>query len=105
MTGVTFVTLGNGQVAVVTAAGYETFDDFRAAADYAARPEPDESPPEPKPRKAPTDSARVSLACGHVQEFKDYHYLLLPRVGDLLWCYQCAPGDERAVTQVEILTQ
>jgi len=110
MIGIAFFSIG-GQVAVVTAAGYETFDNFQDAADHAARlspaisfpypPLPDESPPEP--RRAPTASARVSLACGHVQEFKEYHYLLLPHVGDRLWCYQCEPGDERAVTQVEIL--
>ena len=115
MTGVAFVTLSNGQIAVVTAAGYETFDDFRSAAEYAAQfspavplphpPTPDEGAPEPEPRKAPTASARVSLACGHDKEFVGWNYYQIPRVGDLLWCYDCQPGDERAVTQVEILTQ
>jgi len=115
MTGVAFVTLSNGQIAVVTAAGCREFDDFKSAADYAARPEPRRLPtaiaaiiegdeaPEPNLRLVVTASARVSLACGHVQEFTGWNYYLIPRVGDRLWCWKCEPGDERAVTQVEIL--
>ena len=111
---IAFFTLSNGQIAIVTADGYREFGDFRAAADYAARlspaiqfpypPLPDESPPEPaEGRKAPTASARVSLACGHVLDLRGWSYYLIPRIGDLLWCYQCAPGDEKEVTQVEML--
>ncbi len=73
-------------------------------------PLPDEGPAslaepkKPEPRKAPTASAHVSLACGHQQELKDWNYYLIPNTGDELPCWhdECK-GALREVTQIAML--